>query len=93
MHKMVQNLEERLQGLRKKDDQRRFLRNVYEQLVPGRKSNEQRPGEYRDLIQGGGGGNILEFVLYLEQELRAHRMDTRANRLREQYSGLYIPKD
>lgn len=92
MHKMVQNLEERLQHLGRKEAQRRFLREVYEQLVPGRKTEQQRTGEYRDFVQGGS-GNILELVLHLEQRLQEYDMGTRAKRLREHYSGLYIPKD
>ncbi|MEK6950596.1 MAG: hypothetical protein AABX13_02640 [Nanoarchaeota archaeon] len=92
MHKMLQTLEERLQGLGRKE-QRHLLSNIYDQLVPGKKSGQQKPGEYRDFAQGGG-ENLLEFVLHFEQKLKAYQLDTRAARLHHHYLGeRYVSKE
>ena len=91
MSKIIEDLETRLRGLpaKKKKD---LIYNIYQQLVPGRKTEKRKEGDYQRFSQGGG-ENLLEFILYIEKKLQLYQMKSRAKRLRGHYCGLYPPKD
>lgn len=92
VHKAIQRLDEDLQNGSEKE-RIGLLKKVYEQIVPGSRGRKRKPGFYRDSIQGGS-GNVLEFILHFEAELRKYGMKKQADRMRNDfYSGLYIPKD
>ncbi len=91
MGTVIEDLESRLRGLTAKR-KKNIIHDIYQQLVPGRKTEKQKEGEYQRFTQGGG-ENLLELVLYVEKKLQHYNMNSRAARLREYYSGLYLPKE
>lgn len=91
MSKVVDDLESRLRGLPWKK-KRKILHDVYQQVVPGRNTGKQKEGDYQRFTQGGG-ENLLEFVLYLEDKLRSYQMKYHADRLQEHYPAFYPPKE
>ncbi len=90
-HKLLTNLEHMLKD-KSSSERRLILRDVYQQLVPGKRSNQQKPGEYKDAASAGN-ENLLELVLYLGQKLEEQGLRTYARRLNEYYPTQPTPKD
>ena len=88
MQRLIDKLENRLKN-ESKDERKHILREIYKQMVPGRKSGEQKPGEYRDAASGGT-EDLLGLVLYLSQRLEQQGMMSYVKRLKDYYS-VYPP--
>ena len=92
MADIVTTLEARIRQEASKSKRKRIIRDLYEQLVPGRRSGQQKPGFYRDYALGGS-GDLLSLISYVDERLREYKMETRAQRLRDQYSAFYPKKE
>lgn len=83
MSEIVEDLEDKLKELTLKK-KKRLIRGVYNQLVPGQRSKERQPGEYRDLVEKGS-EIPLGLIAFVYERLREYNMPYRAKRLKNSY--------